>query len=144
MMEEFLTRFPNFEVVKNDIALFHNPFIVVNEEQPAQLQLELYDLQEDPILSNMKEKGMDLFKIVPKETYPQSRYFGLRMSFMFGSTYLCESSSSNMKFIKSRYRCSLADESLQHFLRLGTTNITVDIPVLVKESDNPQRSQQDG
>jgi hypothetical protein len=59
---------------------------------------------------------------------------------MFGSTYLCESTFSNMKFIKSHYRCSLTDESLQHFLRLGTTNITVDIPALVKESDNLQCS----
>jgi hypothetical protein len=81
----------------------------------------------------MKEKGMCLFKILPKETYPQLRDFGLRMSSMFGSTYLCESMFSNMKFIKSHYRCSLTDESLQHFLRLGTTNITVDIP-------NPQCS----
>jgi hypothetical protein len=125
--------------MKNDIALFHNLFVVVNEEQPAQLQLELCDLQADPILSTMKEKGMDLFKIVPKEIYSQLRDFGLRMSSMFGSTYLCESTFSNMKFIKSRYRCSLTDESLR-FLRLGTTNITVDIPMLVKESDNPQCS----
>jgi hypothetical protein len=140
MMEEFQTRFTDFEIMKNDIALFHNPFIVVNEEQPVQLQLELCDLQADPILSTMKEKGMDLFKILPKETYPQLRDFGLRMSSMFGSTYFCESTFSNMKFIKSRYRCSLTDESLQHLLRLGTTNITVDIPALVKESDNPQCS----
>jgi hypothetical protein len=59
---------------------------------------------------------------------------------MFGSTYLCERTFSNMTFIKPRYRCSLTDESLQHVLRLGTTNITVDIVVLVKESDNPQCS----
>jgi hypothetical protein len=43
----------------------------VNEEQPAQLQLELCDSQADPILSIMPEKVMDLFKILPKETYPQ-------------------------------------------------------------------------
>jgi hypothetical protein len=55
---------------------------------------------------------------------------------VFGSTCLCESTFSN---VKSRYRCSLADESLQHFPRLGgTANITVDILALVKESDNPQ------
>jgi hypothetical protein len=84
----------------------------------------------------MKEKRMDLFKILPKKTYSQLRDFGLRMSSVFGSTYLCESSFSNMKFMKSRYRCSLTDESLQNFLRLGTTNIAVDIPALVKESDN--------
>jgi hypothetical protein len=109
----------------------------VNEEQPAQLQLELCDLQADPILSTIKEKGMDLFKILPKDTYPQLRDFGLRMSSMFGSTYFCGSTFLNMKFIKSRY---LTDESLQHFLRLGTTNITVDIPASVKESDTPQCS----
>jgi hypothetical protein len=143
MMEEFQIRFTDFEIMNNDIALFHNPFIVVNEEQSAQLQLELCDLQADPILSTMKEKGMDLFKILPKETYPQLRDFGLRMSSVFGSTYLCEGTFSNMKFMKSRYRCSLTDESV-HFLRFGTTSITVDIPALVKESDNSQCSHFDG
>jgi hypothetical protein len=138
--KEFQTRFTDFEIMKNDIALFHNPFNIVNEEQPAQLQSEIRDLQADLVMSAMKEKGMDQFNIFPKETYPQFRDFGLRISSMFGSTCLCESTFSNMKFIKSRYSCSITDESLQHFLRLGTTNITVDIPALVKESDNPQRS----
>jgi hypothetical protein len=80
MMEEFQTCYTDFEIMKNNIALFHNLFIVVNEEQPAQLQSELCDLQADPMLSTMKEKGMDLLKILPKETYPQLRDFGLRMS----------------------------------------------------------------
>jgi hypothetical protein len=57
---------------------------------------------------------------------------------VIGSTYLRESTFSNRKFIKSCYRNSLSDESLHHFLRHGTTNITVDIPALVKDSDNPQ------
>jgi hypothetical protein len=38
MMEEFQTRFTDFEIMKNEIALLHKPFIVVIEEQPAQLQ----------------------------------------------------------------------------------------------------------
>jgi hypothetical protein len=95
MMEEFQTRFTDFEIMKNNVALFHNPFIVVNEEHLAQLQLQLCDLQADPIFCTMKEKGMDLFKILPKETYPQLRDFGLRMSSMFGSMYLCESTFSS-------------------------------------------------
>jgi hypothetical protein len=41
MMEEFQTCSTDFKIMKNDTALFHNPFIVVNEEQPAQMQLEL-------------------------------------------------------------------------------------------------------
>ena len=43
-----------------------------------------------------------------------------------GSTYLCESAFSTMKFIKSKYRSSLTDTSLKHALRLATTNIEVD------------------
>jgi hypothetical protein len=97
IMEEFQTRFIDFEIMKNDIPLFHNPFIFVNEKQPAQLQLELCDLQAGPILRTMKEKGMDLLKILPKETYPHLRDFGLRMSSMFGSTYLCESTLAETK-----------------------------------------------
>jgi hypothetical protein len=107
MMKEFQTRFTDFEIMKNNIALFHNPFIVVNEEQPDQLQLEICDLQAEPILSTTKEKGMDLFEILPKETYPQLRDFGLSLNSVFGSIYLCVSTFSNMKFIKPRYRCSL-------------------------------------
>jgi hypothetical protein len=48
MTEEFQTRFTDIEIMKKDIAVFHNPFIVVNEEQPGHLQLELCDLQADP------------------------------------------------------------------------------------------------
>jgi hypothetical protein len=59
---------------------------------------------------------------------------------MFGSTYLCESAVSNMTFIKSRYRSSLADGSLQHLVRLATTGIEVDIPALVRDADHPQVS----
>jgi hypothetical protein len=73
MMEEFQTRFTDFEIMKNDITLFHNPFIVVNEEQPGNLQFELCDLQADPILSTMKGNGMDLFKIFPKVTFTIKR-----------------------------------------------------------------------
>jgi hypothetical protein len=101
MMEEFQTRFTDFWIMKNDIALFHNLFIFVNEEHPAQLQLGLCDLQTDPILSTMKEKGVDQLKILPKETYAQLRDFGLRTSSMFGSTYLCESTFSNIFFLSS-------------------------------------------
>jgi hypothetical protein len=56
MMEEFQTRFTDLEIMKDDIALFYNTLIVLNEEQPAELQLELCDLQADPILSTMKER----------------------------------------------------------------------------------------
>jgi hypothetical protein len=101
MMEECKTQLTDF---KNDIAFFHNPIIFVNEEQLAQLQLELCNLQADPILSTMKEKGMDLLKILPKETCPQLRDFGLRMNSVFDSTYLRETTFSNMKFIKSCFR----------------------------------------
>jgi hypothetical protein len=101
IMKEFQTHFTDFEIMKNDIALFHNPLIFVNEEHLAQLQSEIRDLQADPTLRTMEEKGMDVFEILPKETYPQLRDFGLKVSSMFGSTYLCGSTFSNTKFLVS-------------------------------------------
>jgi hypothetical protein len=81
--------------MKNDIALFHNPFIVMNEEQPAIRTLWFASV---PHFEYHEGKGNGSLKILPKEIYPQSRDFCLRMSSMFGSMYLCERTFSNMKF----------------------------------------------
>ena len=46
---------------------------------------------------------------------------------MFGSTYICESTFSVMKRLKSNARNRLADETLDSRLRLATTEVDVDI-----------------
>jgi len=52
-------------------------------------------LQNDIALKTVKETGVDFYKILE-----ESSYFGLRIHFMFGSTYLYETSFSKMKLIK--------------------------------------------
>jgi len=41
---------------------------------------------------------------------------------MFGSTYVCESTFSTMKQVKSENRTRMADEKTDHSLRLATSN----------------------
>ena len=52
---------------------------------------------------------------------------------MFGSTYICESTFSVMKRLKSNARNRLADETLDARLRLATTEVDVDIERLIKD-----------
>ena len=53
---------------------------------------------------------------------------------MFGSTYICESTFSVMKRLKSNARNRLADEILDARLRLATTEVDVDIERLIKDA----------
>lgn len=51
---------------------------------------------------------------------------------MFGST--CESVFSDLKIIKSKHRNSVSNEHLEYLLKLGRTNIEVDIGEIIKTS----------
>lgn len=140
LIEEFDTRFKDFESLKSSILLFSNPFLAKIEDQPVHLQLELCDLQADTFLQTRGEKGADFFKLLTKEKFPNLRDFGRKITSMFGSTYLCESVFSALKFIKNQNRSRLTDSSLLHLLRLSTTELEVDIRSLVDAASKPQFS----
>jgi hypothetical protein len=141
IMQEFNSRFADFEDMRDSTVLFNNPLGINIEDQPTQFQLEPCDLQADPFLQTRAEKGLEFFKFLSFERFPILCDFGLKMtSVLFLSTYLCESAFSNMKFIKSRYRSSLDDGSLQHLMRLAMMGIEVDIPALVRDADHPRVS----
>lgn len=129
---EFERRFADFEKIESDIALFTQPLTIAVETVNIDYQLELCDLQSDPFYKGRTETGIDFFKLLA-ERFPKLTNFGQKMGSMMGSTYLCESAYSTMKFIKSKYRSSLTDTSLKHPLRLATTNINVDIDRIVKD-----------
>ncbi|XP_029656188.1 general transcription factor II-I repeat domain-containing protein 2A-like [Octopus sinensis] len=59
-------------------------------------------------------------KYVTAEKYPNLRIFAQRVVSSFGSTYVCESFFSKLKFSKSRYRSSLTDKNLENQLRCAT------------------------
>ena len=130
---EFDDRFSEFHSIKEQIELFINPVEIKIESQAAAFQLELCDLQSDPFLRLKKNERYEAFwKLVNIEQFPKLRDFALRMLSMFGSTYICESTFSVMKRLKSSTRNRLGDETLDACLRLSTTNIDVDIERLLQ------------
>ena len=130
---EFDDRFAEFDSIKEQIELFINPVEIKIESQAAAFQLELCDLQSDPFLRSKKNERYEAFwKLVNIEQFPKLRGFALRMLSMFSSTYICESTFSVMKRLKSSTRNRLGDETLDACLQLSTTNIDVDIERLLQ------------
>jgi len=61
MIEQFDTRFNNFDMLRKDLILFKNPLTAQIKDQSLDLQTELYDLQCDLFLKTRLEKGVDFF-----------------------------------------------------------------------------------
>uniref|UniRef100_A0A2H8TM48 SCAN domain-containing protein 3 n=2 Tax=Melanaphis sacchari TaxID=742174 RepID=A0A2H8TM48_9HEMI len=114
--------------------------VVEIEKQDAELQLELCELQTDPSLLSTKEIDISFWKKLPTLKYPLLREFALKMLSMFGTTYICECTFSNMKHIKSKHRNRLTDETLSHLLRVSSSEIEVDFAALSLEATHPQNS----
>ena len=102
IIEEFNTRFKETETLKSSVQLYMNPLGATIEEQEPHLQLELCDLQADTFLQTRQEKGSHFFKLLSSEKYSNLRQFGLKMTSMFGSAYICECVFSSIKFIKNQ------------------------------------------
>lgn len=140
VINEFNTRFNDIESLKSSVLLYNNPLGASIEDQPPDLQLELCDLQADMFLITRQEKGPEFFKLLSKKKFPNLRDFGLKMTSMFGSTYICESAFSYKKYIKNPNRSNLTDSTLRHIMRLSTTELAVDISSLVDEAHRLQSS----
>lgn len=141
LINQFNTRFSDFGMIRDDLILLENPFIVQIEQQNIELQQELCDLQYDLSLKTRSEKGIELFKILDVVTYPKLRNFGLRFFSMFGSTYLCECSFSKMKNIKTDRRSCLKDASLSSLMRISASNIQIDIPSIIESHERCNRTK---
>lgn len=86
IIDEFNTRFKEFEGLKTRVLLFNNPLGADIEEQQADLQLELCGLQADVFLHTRQENGSDFFKLLSNER--NLRNFGRKMTSTFGSTII--------------------------------------------------------
>ena len=126
--DEFNRRFADFDLLKTKLELFSNPMEVDIKSQASCFQLELCELQADPFVLSKKNERYDVFwKLVSKEQFPCLRDFALKMCSMFGSTYICESTFSCMKQLKSDAWNRMSDETLDACLRLSTSEIEVNI-----------------
>lgn len=139
LISQFDKRFGDFKMLRQDLILFENPFIVQIHEQSLEFQEELCDLQSDISLKARLEKNVEFFKLLDASRYPRLRLFGLRIFSMFGSTYLCECSFSKMKFTKTEKRSALSDVSLSSLMRASSSKLSVDVSSLVESHKRAKR-----
>ncbi len=109
--------------------IFQNPFAADIDEALPCYQFELAELQNCDVLKDaFKPKGLiELYAALPNETYPNIKRHAIKMSTLFGSTYICEQTFSFMKLMKTQMRSRLTDEHLHQSLRLAVTGMEPDI-----------------
>jgi hypothetical protein len=122
--------------MRPQLALFNNPMKYDISQQQDISQLELCDLQSDPFFQSRVEIGIHFWKPVPREIYLALSDISLRITPMFGSTYICGCTFSTTKAVKS----SLTDDHLQDLLRTSSPSLKIDFCELVAAHEHPQCS----
>ncbi|XP_072395238.1 EPM2A-interacting protein 1-like [Diabrotica undecimpunctata] len=138
---EFDERFSEFDALKPDLELFNNPMGINSQNQLAEYQSELCELQSDSFFQAKKNEDISTFwKLVSKDRFYKLRNFALKLYSMFGSTYICESTFSALKHINSKTNNRMENDSLEASIRLTTTSIDIDVQKLVEDKPLPQIS----
>ncbi|XP_037779395.1 general transcription factor II-I repeat domain-containing protein 2B-like [Penaeus monodon] len=111
---EFGVRFRELHVYAKEIRLFQNLFVAdIDKAQPS-YQFELAELQNCDVLKDAFKPNslIDFYAALPNDTYPNIRKHAMKMSTLFGSTYICEQTFSHMKLLKTPVRSRLTDASV--------------------------------
>lgn len=87
------------------------------------LENEIITLQTDLILQ-ARELEEDFWKYVNQEKYPNITKCSEYIYSCFGSTYLCESAFSYLKFTKTKHRSLLTDSHTEDTLALSLSGYT--------------------
>ena len=77
-MDQFSTRFQDFQKLEESLLLFTNPLTAEIDSQEPEFQMELCELQADMFLRTRREKGPDFSKLLQVERFPNLRKFGLK------------------------------------------------------------------
>ncbi|KAJ8371924.1 hypothetical protein AAFF_G00298760 [Aldrovandia affinis] len=89
---EFCRRFSDFGKIDKSLQLVACPLSQDPETAPEELQLELIDLQSDPVLKEKSNslKLNDFYASLNEAAFPNLRRTAQKMLVLFGSTYVCE------------------------------------------------------
>ncbi|XP_067940656.1 general transcription factor II-I repeat domain-containing protein 2A-like [Watersipora subatra] len=134
---EFCRRFSDFEKIDKSLQLVACPLSQDSETAPEELQLELIDLQSDPVLKEKFNylKLNDFYASLNEAAFPNLRRTARKMLALFGSTYVCEQTFSIMNINKASHRSQLTDQHLRSILRIATTKLIPDFDALAKKGD---------
>ncbi|PNF24476.1 hypothetical protein B7P43_G06841 [Cryptotermes secundus] len=74
--------------------------------------MEIIELQENYHIKDKYKEGnlIEFYKFLNSEQFPNLKKFACKFIFIFGTTYLCEQTFSQMKYIKSKYRANLIQD----------------------------------
>ncbi|GFQ78302.1 hypothetical protein TNCT_641191 [Trichonephila clavata] len=73
--------------------------------QKASGELELIEIQEQTLQLKYKSTPIyEFWKFAPESKYPELKKAACRIISIFGTTYLCESFHSTLKFVKFKHR----------------------------------------
>ena len=149
IVSEFDKRFTDFSAIEPVASYMCFPFgnVDVDDITPRVASLcnldsssvedEIITLQNDiEIKSRATKQGTkgEFWGLLMPEKYPNLRKCAMKITALFGSTYLCESAFSHMKFIKSKYRATMTDEHLEACLKLATSSYNPDFEKLASYS----------
>lgn len=99
LRQELEEKFKDLNDLEAAFTLFSLPLKTNVQNAPENLQMELIKLQCDINLIQ-KFEDTDVIKFysyLPKDKYPQLRFFEIRIIAMFGSTFICEQFFSQLK-----------------------------------------------
>ncbi|TWW62846.1 General transcription factor II-I repeat domain-containing protein 2B [Takifugu flavidus] len=101
---EFCRRFSDFDKIDKSLQLVAYPLSQDPETAPEELQLELIDLQSDPVLKGKFNclKLNDFYASLSKAAFPRLRQTAQKILALFGSTYVCEQTFSIMNIKPSQ------------------------------------------
>ena len=136
LQTEFGSRFGDFKAHSKSYSIFARPLDVIVETAPADMQLELIEMQSSSNLqAAFKQTSLESFyrHNVPQVTFPRLHRHAVKMISLFASSYMCEQLFSRMKYTKSSCRSALTDEHLQAILRISTTNLAVNFDDIVED-----------
>ncbi|XDV42032.1 hypothetical protein PO909_010784 [Leuciscus waleckii] len=130
-----IQRFRELHVHAKEIHLFQNPFAADIDEALPSYQIELAELMNCDVLKDAFQPNslIEFYTALPNETYPNIKRNAMKMSTLFGRTYICEQTFSHMKLMKNPMRSRLTDEHLYQSLRLAVTEMEPDIGLLTSQ-----------
>ena len=149
IISEFDRRFTDFAAIEPVASYMCFPFGNVDVDDitskvaslcnldSSAVEDEIIKLQNDiEIKSRATQLGTkgEFWELLMSEKYPNLRRCAMNITALFGSTYLCESAFSHMKFIKSKYRATMTDEHLVACLKLATSSYNPDFDKLASSS----------
>ena len=127
-------RFQDFQKHKIYLQVAFQPHILDFNNAPEELQIELIELSEDEIVISQFNNKEDPVKIWKRATeYLRLREHARPLISCFPSTYLCEATFSDMKQIKNVLRTQMKDVRLESQLKLKTSSIKPNIPMLIQQ-----------